>query len=153
VSNRQNPSDLHAHLGYWLRTVSNAVSRSFASRVEAEGVTVAEWAFLRVLYDIDGAAPTVLADRMGMTKGAISKLADRLVEKDLIEREPKPDSKRGQRLALKPAAKMLVPGLAELADRNDADFFGMLEPSERQTLEAILRKIVAAKELKNMPTD
>ncbi len=61
------PSNLEAHLGYWLRTVSNSVSRSFANSVEAEGVTVAEWVFLRVLYDIDGSSPTTLASQMGMT--------------------------------------------------------------------------------------
>ncbi len=38
----KSPSDLHDHLGYWLRTVSNAVSQSFARKVEGEGVTVAE---------------------------------------------------------------------------------------------------------------
>lgn len=147
------PSDLQAHLGYWLRTVSNAVSRSFAVSVEAEGVTVAEWAFMRVLYDIEGISPTMLAEQMGMTKGAISKLADRLAEKHLIDREAKPGSRKGQALALRPAARAIVPRLAELADRNDADFFEILEPSEREALEKILRKIVSAKELKNMPTD
>lgn len=145
------PTDLQTHLGYWLRTVSNSVSRSFANSVEAEGVTVAEWVFLRVLYDIDGASPTVLADRMGMTKGAVSKLADRLVEKDMIAREPKPQSKKGQVLTLRSASKDLVLRLSELADRNDADFFGVLDPSERQALETILRKIIAAKDLKSIP--
>jgi DNA-binding MarR family transcriptional regulator len=136
-----------------LRLVSNAVSRRFAAKVEAKGVTVAEWVFLRVLYDNEGIAPTVLANEMGMTKGAISKLADRLFEKDLIERETKPDSKRGQILTLRPAARALVPELADLADRNDASFFDVLEPTERQTLERILRKIASAKEMKNIPTE
>ena len=36
-------SDLDAHLGYWLRFVSNHVSQTFASRLQGKGVTVAEW--------------------------------------------------------------------------------------------------------------
>lgn len=148
-----SPSNLHAHLGYWLRAVSNAVSQSFARAVEAEGVTVAEWVFLRVLHDEDGIAPSLLAERMAMTKGAISKLADRLAEKDLIVRDANPDSRRGQTLTLTPAARTLVPRLAELADRNDALFFGGLSADERGTLRHLLMKLAAERGLAGVPTD
>ena len=46
-------SDLTAHTGYWLRMVSNAVSQDFARKVADEGVTVAEWSFMRALYDAE----------------------------------------------------------------------------------------------------
>ena len=153
MSTDKAPSDLHDHLGYWLRMVSNAVSQSFARKVESEGVTVAEWVFLRVLYDVDRIAPSVLAERMGMTKGAISKLAERLLEKDLIEREANQDDKRAQVLALTPTGRAIVPRLAELADANDASFFGALTPDERIGLEKLLRKIALHRELTNVPID
>jgi len=88
---------------------------------------------------------------MGMTKGAISKLADRLVEKNLVSRDAKPDGKRGQTLMLKPAARELVPRLAELADRNDAMFFGGLSPEERGELERLLRLIARERGLSDIP--
>ncbi|HRI69812.1 MAG TPA: MarR family transcriptional regulator [Polyangium sp.] len=147
------PSDLHDHLGYWLRMVSNAVSHSFARKVEGEGVTVAEWVFLRVLYDVDRLAPSLLAERMGMTKGAISKLADRLLEKNLIVREANQNDKRAHVLALTPNGRALVPRLAEIADANDASFFGALTPDERMGLEKLLRKIALDHELTDMPID
>lgn len=147
----KTPSDLHAHLGYWLRTVSNAVSQSFARKLEHEGVTVAEWVLLRVLYDTDGMAPPALAARMGMTKGAISKLVDRLVQKDLVGRGAQ--APRGQWLTLKSRARLLVPRLAQLADRNDAEFFAGLSAGERDQLERLLRKIVLDRGLTEMPTD
>lgn len=143
---------LHAHLGYWLRLVSNAVSHSFARRVEAEGVTVGEWVFLRALFDAERIAPSALAERMGMTKGAISKLADRLVSKGLVKREADRDDKRGQMLALKAEGRKLVPRLARIADANDADFFGCLTRSERRQLRRILEKIVSDRGLTNVPT-
>jgi DNA-binding MarR family transcriptional regulator len=150
---RKPVSDLQAHLGYWLRIVSNAVSQSFARDVEREGVTVAEWVFLRILYEAAPIAPSSLAERMGMTKGAISKLADRLVEKDLVARQPNPGGPRGQILVLEPSARAVVPRLAELADQNDAAFFGGLDPSERDQLHALLRKIASAHRLTKVPTD
>lgn len=147
------PSDLQAHLGYWMRIVSNAVSHSFARKVEAQGVTVAEWVFLRMLHDVDRIAPTLLAERMAMTKGAITKLADRLVEKKLVERKANPDDRRAQTLALTPAGRTLVPRLAALADRNDAAFFQPLEPRERDEMERLLRKIVSTHGLTGLATD
>lgn len=150
---RKTVSGLHHHLGYWLRTVSNAVSRRFARRVEREGVTVAEWVFLRVLYDADWVAPSRLAAHLGMTRGAISKLADRLLEKALVRWEANPDDGRAHRLALTPAGRTLVPRLARIADANDASFFGALSPGERRRMETLLRKIAAAHELRNLPID
>lgn len=146
-------SDLEDHLGYWLRAVSNAVSQSFARKLEAEGVTVSEWVVLRMLYDSESMAPSLLAERMGMTKGAITKLADRLIEKDLIKRTSNTEDKRGQMLILARPGRNLLPRLAELADRNDAEYFGMLSASERRTVAQLLRKIASDKALTNVPTD
>ena len=145
-------SDLETHLGYWLRMVSNAVSQSFARRVEAESVTVAEWVFLRMLWDIDPVAPSLLAGRMGMTKGAISKLAERLIGKALVERRADPIDGRAQILSLTEAGRTLVPRLAALADVNDAAFFGTLSPEDRNDLERLLRKIVSDRKLTDVPT-
>lgn len=153
MSTTKPPSHLRAHLGYWLRAVSNAASMAFARKMEAEGVTVAEWVFLRVLYDAEGIAPSMLAEQMGMTKGAISKLADRLVEKQLVTRVANPDGKRGQSLSLTPAARRLVPRLAKLADRNDAEFFGTLAARERRQLERLLMKIIAERQVTAIPID
>jgi DNA-binding MarR family transcriptional regulator len=153
MAGRQPLSDLETHLGYWMRIVSNAVSHGFARKVESEGVTVAEWVFLRVLYDAKAIAPSSLAERMGMTKGAISKLADRLVEKGLVERKINTEDKRGQTLSPTPTAKALVPRLAKLADLNDAEYFSSLTAGERRALERLLRRIVAERHLTNVPTD
>lgn len=146
-------SDLDAHLGYWLRMVSNAVSHSFARKVEAQGVTVAEWVVLRVLYDAGPIAPSDLARRIGLTKGAISKLADRLANKALAERAATPADGRGQTLTLTAAGRALVPGLAALADENDAAFFQSLTAEERGQLEQLLRKLAADRRLTAAPTD
>lgn len=146
-------SSLESHLGYWLRAVSNNVSQGFARKLEDEGVTVAEWVFLRMLFDFETVSPSALAEAMGMTRGAISKLADRLVAKDLVERGASLADKRAQTLALKPAGRARVPMLAALADRNDTEFFGVLEEEERGELDRLLRKIVMRRGLAVATTD
>jgi DNA-binding MarR family transcriptional regulator len=146
-------SDLTAHLGYWLRYVSNHVSQAFARKVEAHGVTVAEWVLMRQLLDIEALAPSRLADRMGMTRGAVSKLADRLIAKALLTRAADPQDGRAQTLALTRAGRAIVPELAALADANDAEFFDSLAPEDRAALLRILREIVEKRGLKTLPVD
>lgn len=145
--------DLAAHAGYLMRMVSNAVSHAFAGKMAGEGVTVAEWAMLRSLYGSDAIAPTALAARMGMTKSAISKLAERLLEKGLVERAGNPRDKRGHSLSLSPAGIAKVPVLAGLADENDATFLGVLDAGEQRDLRTLLHRLIEEHGLSAMPVD
>jgi DNA-binding MarR family transcriptional regulator len=151
MSFRPRPSDLTSHLGYWLRYVSNHVSHAFALKVEAKGVTVAEWVVLRDLYETGAIAPSGLAERLGMSRGAISKLADRLIDKLLVAREANAEDARAQTLALTQKGYRLVPELAALADEDDAEFFGHLKPEERLVLERVLKGIVERRGLQSVP--
>src|ERR1700733_16180788 len=98
-------SDLKKHAGFWLRFVSNHVSHAFARRLLASGVTVAEWVVMREMFDDEETSPGVLADRMGMTRGGVSKLVDRLVSKKLITRRERSDDRRFQSIALTVAGR------------------------------------------------
>jgi len=144
---------LEAHVGYWLRFVSNHVSHAFGRKVEACGVTVAEWVVLRELFDRDGIAPSELAERLGMTRGAISKLIDRLVRKGLVRKTAGKEDRRYQSVALTKDGQNLVPKLAALADQNDEEFFGDLGAAERETLMKLMEHIVLMRGLKEVPTD
>lgn len=145
------PAPLTSHLGYWLRYVSNHVSHAFARKLEAEGATVAEWVVLRELYGETALAPSRLAERLGLTRGAISKLADRLLAKGLILREENLADGRAHTLALSEEGRGLVPGLSALADRNDAEFFDHLTAEERATVERIMRAVIERRGLKDIP--
>jgi len=146
-------SDLKSHLGFWLRFVSNHVSYAFADKLLASGVTVAEWVILREMFDHASLAPSLLAESTGLSRGAVSKLVDRLFRKELLTRVGRDDDRRFQTIALTPAGKSLVPRLAKLADENDAEFFAALTQDERQALSAILKKLVEANHLTKLPTE
>ena len=146
-------SPLTAHLGYWLRFVSNHVSHAFALKVEAHGVTVAEWVVLRELYDRGDMAPSALAEYLGLTRGAVTKLADRLIAKAMIARTARDDDRRFQTLHITAVGRALVPELAGLADQNDAQFFGAMPPQDRDALERILKDLVHRHNLKTIPTE
>ena len=140
------PSRLEDHLGYWLRLLSNQVSGAFAGRLAAKSIAVGEWVVLRELYD-GALAPSALAARLGMTRGAISKLADKLEARKLLRRAADDRDGRGQMLALTPSGRLLVPQLAAMADANDADFFSALTAAERTGMMNLLRRAAARKSL------
>jgi DNA-binding MarR family transcriptional regulator len=146
-------SNLESHLGYWLRFVSNHVSHAFKLKVESHGVTVAEWVVLRTLFDSDAINPSQIAGKIGLTRGAISKLVDRLATKRLVLCRTEKADRRYQTVALSASGRKLVPLLAELADRNDQEFFGHLSEQGRADLFAVLKSIVQTYGLKSVPTE
>jgi DNA-binding MarR family transcriptional regulator len=146
-------SDLASHLGFWLRFVSNHVSQGFAEKLAGKNVSVAEWVMLRLLYDADPMPPSRLADHMGMTRGAITKLADRLIARSLIVRKADPADGRAQTLTLARQGQKLVPELASLADRNDTEFFGHLSRDERAVLRDLLRRLAERSQMRAIPLE
>lgn len=146
-------SRLKSHVGFWLRLVSNHVSHSFARKLLASGVTVAEWVVLREMFERGQTAPSVLAEEIGLTRGAISKLVERLLDKKLVTREECDDDRRFQSVALTAKGSRLVPKLAALADENDEEFFSTLSAAERKELIAVMQRLVKANNLRGLPTE
>lgn len=146
------PLPLEAHLGFWLRFVSNHVSLRFQQLLENMGVTVTEWVALRTLWSQDETSHTALIQVLGMTKGAGSKVVSRLEAKGLAKRRLADGRAREQSLSLTTAGKALVPQLAALADANDAHFFGHLSAAERQALTQAMQALVQHHQLKDIPT-
>ena len=146
-------SDLKKHVGFWLRFVSNHVSHAFARKLLASGVTVAEWVVMREMFDDEEPSPGVLAERIGMTRGGVSKLVDRLLAKKFVTRQERSDDRRFQSIALTVAGQRLVPQLATLADQNDDEFFHPLSSGERAALIATMKKLVEAHGLQTLPTE
>lgn len=146
-------SALEAHLGYWLRFVSNHVSHAFRKKVEASGATVSEWVVLRELYRAERTTAGELAQTLGMTKGAISKLIDRLEDKGLLKRVVREEDRRHQELELLAPGRRMVPKLAQLADENDAEFFGVLPSELREELLQVMQELVRIHGLKSVPLE
>jgi DNA-binding MarR family transcriptional regulator len=130
------------HLGYWLTFVSGKVVASLARRLAALDVTVSEWVAMRKLFDQrTPISITALAEQMGMTKAPVSRLVDRLVQKEFVNRQGSRDDGRAQQIWLSPAGQRLVPKLAAIAEENDEAFFGYLPMSGRLTMIALMKDV------------
>ena len=88
-----------------------------------------------------------------MTRGAISKLADRLIAKALIVRRAAAGDRRFQSLALTRQGRAVTPKLAALADENDQEFFAALDSETREIIAVAMKDIVRRKGLRGAPVD
>jgi DNA-binding MarR family transcriptional regulator len=145
-------SKLESHLGYRLRRVSNTVSGEFARSLHAKQTSVAEWVLLGELHERSQATPGELADVLGMTRGAISKVVDKLEEKRWVQTQSKLGDNRVQLLSLTYQGRHNLPVLGKAADENDAHFFSCLKPSERHALQKLLIKIAENHQIRDIPT-
>ena len=97
--------------------------------------------------------PSRLADDMALTRGAVSKLADRLIGKGLIAKEANPDDGRAHKLKLTKAGMRLVPELASLADQNETECFAQMPDRDRRALERILKDTVTKLGIVTIPLE
>lgn len=154
TSRKQDAAELTKHIGFWMRMISNNVSYSFARKLEASNVTVAEWVILRQMYGGTGkTSPSAIAEITGLTRGAVSKLVTRLLDKDLVHRRESTEDRRYQEIELTEPARTLVPKLAHLADQNDDEFFSGLSKTERNQLTQLLKKLAKIHQLKTLPIE
>ncbi|HEX5208383.1 MAG TPA: MarR family winged helix-turn-helix transcriptional regulator [Steroidobacteraceae bacterium] len=136
----QAVSRLDVHFCYWLRRAANQVSHALGHKLEDKGITLAEWVVLRELYDGD-LRPVILADKLGLTRGAISKLARRLERNLMITQHPSSHSRQAQILAITDGGRIMVRVLASALDETDEEFFGDLNPATRALILSTLREV------------
>jgi DNA-binding MarR family transcriptional regulator len=93
-----------------MRLVSNHLSHDFARKLQASGVTVAEWVVLREIHGGDDTtSPSAVAELTGLTRGAVSKLISRLLAKGQVTRKESTSDRRCQDIELTRAAITMVP--------------------------------------------
>ncbi len=147
MSEELSNSGLRDHTGYWLHRLANLVHHTFEHALSEYDVTVAQWNVLVVVYRGDAVTPFDVARFIDIDTGAVTRLVDRLIEKQLLVRQPDPTDRRSIRLTLTDKGQQLVPKLVQVADENDRQFFTMLTPTEYQQLSALMGKLLAAHDI------
>lgn len=148
---RRSASDLERHLGYWLRRVSNHVSGEFKRALQARRTSVAEWVVLCVVQERPGITPGELAEALALTRGAVSKVIDKLEAKNWITGSTKPEDNRVRLYCLTRKGSRVLPELRQIADRNDQTFFAVLQADERAALQRLLSKLIDRHAIEAVP--
>lgn len=146
-------NDLEDHLGYLLRRVSNQVSGEFERALRARSISVAEWVVLSRVGSKRGITSGELANELNLTRGAISKIVEKLEAKGLISRSSVEDDARVKKLFLTGNGNELLPQLVQIADDNDRRFFDGLSSSEKKALRRLLQKLAETNRISDVPID
>lgn len=132
------------NLAALIRSAAVATHQALSRALLPHGVTAAEWALLRELHAAGAVPQGQIAERLGMTAGAISKLVDRLVAKRLLVRgRGGGGDRRVQIIGLTGTGALLVPDLARAAEASEAALFAGLSARDRAGLGAALAKLAA----------
>lgn len=138
---------LDAYLPYRLSVASNKVSALIARAYEARfGLGIPQWRLLAVLSEAGGQTQSALVQRTAMDKVTVSRAAQTLVRRGLVQRAADPADRRAVRLDLSPAGLEIVRDVAPLALALEAELLAGLGPDGIERLDRALRALEAKAE-------
>ena len=109
--------------------------RAYADKQASRfGITRAQWAVLAKVERYEGMKQSELAEHMEMQPITLTRLIDRLCERDWIERRGDETDRRVNRLYLKKAARPLLSKLGGLRSEITATALEGINPSDAQRL-------------------
>lgn len=135
-------------LGFLVNRVASVIRAGFEHELAPHGVTAKQWPVLRLALELDHPRPSEMAEAMGIDRGAVTRLIDRLVEKGLVVRAGDPTDLRAARVELTEKGRTLVPVLAKIAHTRNEAAVRDLKPSERT---ALIRSLKSVLETLNQP--
>jgi DNA-binding MarR family transcriptional regulator len=145
-------SPVESHLAYWSHYVGHRLFHELRRRTRKFGVTAAESVVLRKLVEHeDGAMPSLLALRLGLSRGYLSRLAMRLEIKGLLNRTKSVSDRRALTLTLSVVGRAVVRYLAAAADETNARNFQRAGSAWREAIEQVMKRIVRRDRLRFVP--
>ncbi|MEL7061744.1 MAG: MarR family transcriptional regulator [Acidobacteriota bacterium] len=97
--------------------------------------------------------PAALLNSVLIQSGSLTACLDRLERKGLVERVAIPGDRRGRAVRLAPAGRELVDRAIDARFLDATDSVAALDPTERATLETLLRRLLNAQQPTEGSTD
>lgn len=119
------------------------VQQEAKRRLAPFGVTPAQYAVLKVLWEQDAQSAVALGERLTFDSATMTGLVDRLSRDGLVERRPHPDDRRINLVCLTRAGRARQPELDAVIDAMNEEFAERLGSRELATLKARLRRVTA----------
>lgn len=117
------------------------INQEAKRRLGGYGVTPAQYAVLKVLWERDGQSATDIGERLVLDRATMTGLTDRLSNGGLIERRPDGADRRVNRLFLTEAGRALeIPLDREMDEMNEA-FASRLGAKDDRTLRKLLARL------------
>lgn len=124
--------------------ISRRIKRGHEATLKEFGLTYPEWHVLGALRNGGPRTPGVLARYLELSTGAMTSRLDKLEGEGLIRRVPDPDDRRSVIVEITDAGRAKYHDAASVQARKEAFFTRALTESEKQRLNALLRKVMLA---------
>ena len=134
----------HIALRLWLRllTCANLIETTIRRRLQQEfGLTLPRFDLLAQLDRDDGLKMSELSQRLMVTSGNITGIADQLEREGWLARESVSGDRRATRLRLTPAGRKRFGAVAAVHETWIVELMGALDRAEQHELQRLLGKL------------
>jgi DNA-binding MarR family transcriptional regulator len=130
-------------IGFLLNDTARLFRRSFNARTRDSGITALQWRLITYLKRHEGVRQGPLAELIEVEPITLSRMVDRLVEAELVERRADPADRRAWQLYLTPRAGDLLNGMRPIADALTAEAIEGLSATEVEQLSDLVERVRA----------
>ncbi|MDD2050720.1 MarR family winged helix-turn-helix transcriptional regulator [Pseudomonas putida] len=131
-------------IGMLLGRAALVKDRILDSHLQDFGVTAAQFKVLIIVAQYGVDTPAELCRFLSLDSGSMTRMLDRLEQKDLILRRRCPDDRRQVRLGLSEEGQKLADQLPQIGAAAMNELVGVLAADELATLESLLSKVLLA---------
>ncbi|MDD1967958.1 MarR family winged helix-turn-helix transcriptional regulator [Pseudomonas sp. NPDC090203] len=119
-------------------------NRILDKHLEPHGLTAQQFKVLVIVALYDAETPADLCRALCLDSGSMTRMLDRLEQKDLLVRTRSEADRRQVRLVLTDSGKEIADLLSEIGAKAMNEMVGVLEDSELAMLEKLLTKVLVA---------
>ncbi len=130
-------------IGFLLNDSARLFRRAFNARTRDTGITALQWRLITYLRRHEGIRQGPLAELIEVEPITLSRMIDRLVEADLVERRADPTDRRAWLLYLTPRTGDLLNAMRADIDAMTAEATEGLSAAERDQLIALVERVRA----------
>jgi DNA-binding MarR family transcriptional regulator len=136
------PLNLESYLPYRLSVASNKVSALIAKAYEVRfGLTIPQWRLLAILSEGAPLSQQSLVSRTAMDKVTVSRAAQALIMRGLVQSRPSEKDRRAVELSLTASGISIVQEVAPVALAFEKSLIEAIGASAAERLEMMLRKL------------
>ena len=125
-----------------LREASLGLSRRFAARTQAHGLSPTQWRLLGHVMKGGPKTQAALAELLDVEPISVSRLVDRMVQAGWVRREAHPQDRRARVILPTPQAEAAGPEVLQVIDEVTEAAMADLDAKERSELIRLLRQVI-----------
>ncbi|WP_342074926.1 MarR family winged helix-turn-helix transcriptional regulator [Yoonia sp. SS1-5] len=139
------PKDYHLHdrLGFKLTRLSRLMQGRLEAGLAEHDLTRLKWCILSGVGIEGHNAPSELADHIGITRPAISRLLKAMIKDGLIERSLVEDDGRSRQISVTALGSKKLDACWPMVEANQEHFLNKLSEAQKDALNDALRDMIA----------